>query len=237
VSVSGLPVSLVAYWAVLIGVFVTAFYSFRMFFLVFHGAPRMDKETESHVHESPWVVTVPLIALAVPSVLAGMYWVGPMLFGDFFAGSIFVLPQHDVLGQLGEAYTGVWGFIVHGVMVPPLWFALAGVAAAWYIYLKRPDIADNTARRFGWLHRVMLNKYGFDDFNQKVIAAGSLKLGRGLFRGGDQAVIDSWIINGTANAVGRLAARVRHIQTGFLYHYAFAMIIGLVALVGWVYLR
>ncbi len=237
VYASTLPGAGIAYWAVLLGVFVTAFYSFRMFFLVFHGEGRMDHHTREHLHETPWVVTGPLVMLAIPSVLAGAYWVGPMLFGDFFAGSIAVLPQHDVLAALGEGYTGVGGFIVHGLQAPALYLALAGVASAWFVYLKRPAIADAVATRFGWLHRFMLNKYGFDDFNEKVIAPATRWAGRALFKGGDQTVIDAWIINGSANAVGRFASRIRRVQTGFLYHYAFTMIIGLCLLVGWVYFR
>ncbi len=197
----------------------------------------MDEETRSHLHETPWVVTLPLVLLAIPSVLAGAYWVGPMVFGDFFAGAIQVLPQHDVLARMGEGYTGVWGFIVHGLQAPAVYLALAGVAAAWFIYLKRPLIADAAATKFGWLHRLLLNKYGFDDLNEKVIAPATRWAGQALFKGGDQTVIDTWIINGGAGAVGKLAGRLRRVQTGFLYHYAFAMIIGLVALVGWVYLR
>ena len=237
VHLSELPAAGIAYWAVLLGVFVTAFYSFRMFFLVFHGKERMDEDTRSHLHESPWVVTVPLILLAIPSVLAGLYWVEPMLFGDFFAGSIHVAPENDVLGRLGEGYTGIMGFIAHAFMVPALYLAAAGVFAAWFIYMKRPDIADKTAQRFGWLHRFMLNKYGFDDFNERFLAGGSRLLGGKLFKYGDQTVIDGWLINGTANMVGRIAGRVRKVQTGYLYHYAFAMIIGLCAVLGWLVLK
>ncbi|MEX1273802.1 MAG: NADH-quinone oxidoreductase subunit L [Gammaproteobacteria bacterium] len=234
---SSLPFAGVAYWAVLLGVFVTAFYSFRMFFLVFHGKPRMDDHTREHLHESPWVVTVPLVLLAIPSVIAGAVWVGPMLFGDFFGDSIFVLPAHDVLAHIGATYSGVWGFIVHGLMVPPVWLAAAGVLAAWFIYLRRPDIADATARRLGPLHRFMLNKYGFDDFNQAVFASGSRSLGRGLFRFGDQGVIDGWLVNGSAALIGRLSGAMRRLQTGYLYHYAFTMIIGVVGLVAWMTFR
>ena len=232
-----MPGASLAYWAVLLGVFVTAFYSFRMFFLVFHGKPRMDHHTQEHLHESPWVVTLPLVLLAIPSVIAGAIWAGPMLFGDFFGGSLTVAAGHDTLAELRAHWHGPWQFVLHGSTGWPTWLAAAGVLSAWFIYLRKPEIADNTARRFGWLHRFMLNKYGFDDFNQAVFAGGSRGLGRGLFRFGDQAVIDGWLVNGSAAVVYRLAGALRRVQTGYLYHYAFTMIIGVVGLVAWMYFR
>ena len=229
VGYSHLPGAGLVYWMVLLGVFITALYTFRMFFLVFHGKPRMDAHTRSHLHETPWVVTGPLIALAIPSVLAGFY-IGPVVFGDYFHGSITVAAEHDVLHELAHHFHGAFAFILHGLVAPPFWLALAGVVTAWAAYLWRPDIAAAVKGRTLWLHRLLENKYGFDDFNDKVFAKGGVGLGNRLWRFGDVRVIDDLVVNGTARSVGWLAARLRHIQTGYMYHYAFVMILGLVVL-------
>ena len=220
-----------SYFLVLISVFVTGLYSFRLLFLVFYGEERMDAHTREHLKESPWVVTVPLILLAIPSVLAG-YVVGPVLFGDYFAGSIYVAAEHDVLAQLGEGYHGVWGFILHGFMAPPFWLAVMGIATAYYVYMRRPQLADLAAQRLRVLYNILVHKYGFDDFNQLVFAGGGRALGRLLWRIGDVFVIDGLLVNGTAKTVGWISTKIRNLQTGYLYHYAFAMIIGLILLIG-----
>ena len=222
-----------AYVMVLTGVFVTALYSFRMFFLVFHGQERMDEHTRKHLHETPAVVTVPLIMLAIPSVLIGAMTVGPVLFGEWFEGVIFVGHEHDVLHHLGEHYSGVPGFVLHGVMGIPFWFAAAGVFTAWYLYLKRPDLPALVKRRLQLLYTILDRKYGFDDFNQAVFAGGSRRLGGLLWRFGDVRLIDGLMVNGSAKGVGWIAAVSRRIQTGYLYHYAFAMILGLLGLLTW----
>jgi NADH-quinone oxidoreductase subunit L len=232
VHASQIPGSGYAYAAVLIGVFVTALYSFRMYFLVFHGTPRMDHHTREHLHESPWVVTVPLILLAIPSVIAG-YAIGPVLFGDFFDGVLHVNPDRDVLAQLGAGYHGILGFVLHGVMGPPFWLAAAGVFTAWFIYMKNPGIAAAAARRFSGLHRLLENKYWMDEFNQAVFAGGAKGLGKGLWKIGDALLIDGLLVNGSARLVGAVAGIVRHVQTGHLYTYAFSMIIGLLLLLSW----
>jgi len=231
VHLSHTPGAGFAYFAVLIGVFITAFYSFRMFFLVFHGEERMDAHTREHLHESPWVVTGPLIALAVPSVFAGAMFIGPMLFGDFFEGAIFVSPERDVLGHLGEHFHGWFSFVLHGLTGPAFYLAAAGVVSAWYLYLKRPDIPAVIKERSGVLYTILEHKYGFDDFNEKVIAAGSRGLGRLLWQVGDVKLIDGFIVNGTARSVGWFSGVIRYLQTGFLYHYAFAMFLGLFVLI------
>jgi NADH-quinone oxidoreductase subunit L len=222
-----------AYACVLIGVFVTALYSFRMFFLVFHGKERIDEDARHHLHESPWVVTVPLILLAIPSIFIGWMTIGPLLFGDFFDGAIFVSPNHDVLGEMGAEFHGPLGFLLHGLTSPVLLLALAGVLVAWYLYLKEPLLPARIRSRFEFVYRVLDNKYYLDEFNQNVLAAGSRLLGQGLWRGGDMAVIDGILINGTASSIARAANVLRRLQTGYLYHYAFAMVIGLIVLVGW----
>ena len=221
-----------AYAALLFGVFITALYSFRMYFLVFHGKERMDEHTREHLRESPWVVTGPLIALAVPSVVIGAIFVGSMAFGDFFKNAIYVAPAHDVLGQLAEAFHGWWGMVLHSLGTAPFWLAAAGVGVAYYLYMVRIDLPDKIAERFSPVYRILVNKYGFDDFNDWFFAGGSRGIGKGLWRFGDVTFIDGFIVNGSARAVGWFSAVMRHLQTGYLYHYAFAMIIGLLLLFG-----
>jgi NADH-quinone oxidoreductase subunit L len=225
-----------AYWCVLIGVFVTALYSFRLVFMTFHGKERMDEHTREHLHESPWVVTLPLVALAIPSVLVGWFTIGPVALGDFFSGAIFQSPDGP-LAELGGGFHGPAGFVAHAFGGPAVYLAAAGVLAAWFLYLKRPDIPEQLKLRFATLYRVLEHKYYFDWFNENVIAAGARSLGRGLWKRGDESVIDGWLVNGSANAVGRLAGFIRHLQTGYLYHYAFAMVIGLSVLLAWLLLR
>lgn len=229
VHASHLPGAGLSYVLVLVSVFVTALYSFRLFFLVFYGEERMEEHTRAHLRESPWVVTVPLILLAIPSVIAG-YVVGPILFGSFFGGAIVVTPSHNVLAEAGEHYHGIGGYVIHGVLAPPFWLAMAGLASAWYFYLHRPDLADKLKRNLSLIYRVLEYKYGFDNFNETVFAGGGRALGRLLWRVGDVWVIDGFLVNGTARTVGWLSAKIRYLQTGYLYHYAFAMIIGLLLL-------
>jgi len=223
-----------AYVCVLLGVFVTALYSFRMFFLVFHGEERMDHHTKEHLHESPKVVTIPLILLAIPSIGVSWFTVGPWLFGDYFGDAIMVLPEHDVLGALGEHYHGLVSFILHGLMGPAFYLAMAGVGTAYYLYMIRPDLPEKIKARFEGIYRVLDNAYGADDFNDAFFAAGSRKTGHFFWQIGDVKAIDGFIVNGSAKAVGWVAGTIRHLQTGYLYHYAFAMIIGLLVLVSWI---
>jgi len=213
-----------------LGVFVTALYSFRLYFLVFHGKERMDEHTRHHLHETPAVVWLPLVLLAIPSVFIGWMTVEAVLFGDWFKGVILVAPHHDVLAQIGAHYHGQTGFVLHGLMAPPFWLAMGGLALAWFIYMIKPSIAAYAMARFGTLYRILDGKYGFDQLNMALFAGGSRALGRLLWRRGDQGLIDGLIINGSAQGVGRMAERLRLIQSGYLYHYAIAMILGLVVL-------
>ncbi len=222
----------IAYWAVLLGVFVTALYSFRMYFLVFHGKPRMDEHTRSHLHETPWVVTVPLIMLAIPSVLSG-YLIDPVVFGDYFAGAIHVLPRHDVLGEMAQHYHGPVSFVLHALQGPAVYLAAAGVFVAWFVYMQKPELADTVAQRFKGIYRVLVNKYYADDFNQTVFAGGARGTGWTLWKLGDVLLIDGLLVNGSARLVGWVSGKVRKIQTGYLYTYAFGMIIGLLLLLSW----
>ncbi|OOZ15458.1 NADH-quinone oxidoreductase subunit L [Solemya velum gill symbiont] len=222
-----------AYYLLVAGVFVTALYSFRMFFLVFHGNGPRDEHAKAHLHESPWVVTVPLVLLAIPSVVIGWFTIEPMLFGEFFKDAIYVDSANDVLAHMGEGYHGALGFVVHSVMQAPFWLALGGFLTAWYIYMMKPSIALDIKVRFDWLYTILDRKYGFDELFQYVFAGGSRMLGKIFWKGGDQFLIDGVAVNGSAHGVGWLASVARYLQTGFLNHYAIAMILGLIGLVGW----
>ena len=230
VGASTIPGAGFAYTAVLIGVFITALYSFRMFFLVFHGKERMDDHTREHLKESPLVVTVPLVLLAIPSLMIGYMTIEAMLFGGYFGDSIVVHESRDVLAQLGASFTSAGGFMVHGLITPAFWFAMAGLGTAWFVYMKRPDLADFAKQQCLPLFKLLDRNYGCDEFNDKVFAAGSRKLGNVLSKTGDAKLIDGFVVNGSANAVGWFASVARFTQTGYLYHYAFAMILGLVVL-------
>ncbi len=224
-----------AYWMVFGGVFVTAMYSFRMFFLVFFGKERMDDHTRSHLKESPLVVTIPLILLAIPSVIIGWYATQPLLFGNYFGNAISVLPNHDVLGELSGHFHGVGAMILHGFTSPVFAMAMGGVLLAAIMYLWLPNtLPALVARVLAVPKRVLEGGYGFDDFNNVVFAAGSRLIGRGFWRIGDVRLIDGLMVNGTANLIGLAAASWRRIQTGYLYHYAFVMILGLMGLMTWI---
>jgi NADH-quinone oxidoreductase subunit L len=238
VHLSTRPGHTYAYVCVLTGVFITALYTFRMFFMTFHGKPRMDHHTEEHLHESPWVVTVPLILLAIPSALIGWFTVEPVLFGGYFGGAIHVLPANDVLTQVGEEFHGSPGeFMWAAFSALPVWLAGLGAVTAWWFFLKRPDLADAAERRFKWLYTILVNKYGFDWFNEHVIVPAAQMLGGGLWRFGDQLVIDEGLVNGSARTVGWLGSVMRYAQSGYLYHYAFAMILGLASILVWLVWR
>jgi NADH-quinone oxidoreductase subunit L len=238
VHASTTPGHAIGYWAVLLGVFITSLYSFRLLLLVFHGPERIDHHTKEHLHESPWVITAPLIALAVPSVVIGWLTIGPVLFGDFFGSSIFVLEGQNPLEEIGAEYHGpagfVWHALTHGLA---FYLAAAGALTAWFLYIRRPDLPGLCTARLKGLHTVLVNKYYFDWFNENVIARGSRGLAQALWKVGDQTLIDGIAVNGSARLVGVLAVLGRHLQTGYLYHYAFAMIVGLAALAGWLVFR
>jgi len=243
VHASDLPGAGIAWIAVLLGVFITAFYSFRLLFMTFHGECRADEHTKEHLHETPRVVTVPLILLAIPSVLAGMMFFEPMLFGDYFREAIHVLPEHDTLHEVGEGYHGkhgaslIFAAIAHGFLTLPFWFAVGGIALAWFFYIRRPEMPAKVSERFGFVHSILEKKYGFDQFNERVFASGAQSVGSFLSRVSDSRIIDGLIVNGTATSIGRLSAVVRRIQSGYVYHYAFVMIIGLVGLMSWMLFR
>jgi NADH-quinone oxidoreductase subunit L len=238
VHASATPGAGYAYWCVLLGVFVTALYSFRLLFLVFHGKERIDAHAKAHLHEPPWVVWAPLVALAIPSVLIGWFTIEPVLFGEFFGESIFVLEGHDALEPVAEEFHGSGEFVLHAFTVPgALYLAILGALTAWFLYIKRPDLPGKLREAMKPAYRVLDNKYYFDWFNENVLARTTRGLGGLLWKVGDRGLIDGLIVNGSARTVGVLSGVVKRVQTGFLYHYAFVMVIGLVAMVGWFVLR
>jgi NADH-quinone oxidoreductase subunit L len=249
------PGATFAYYAAVIGVFITAFYSFRMYFLVFHGKERWKEIKHGHAiegqdkhdehahddadhdhhhglsandnpHESKWVVTAPLILLAVPSVLIGLFAIQPMLFGDYFKDVIFVDPKHESMAELAKEFHGWFAMATHALTTLPFWLMVAGIASAYYCYLVNPAVPAMVKRVFSPLYTLLDNKYYMDRFNEIVFAGGARGLGKGLWKGGDQAIIDGVLINGSARLVGAIARIVRWIQTGYIYHYAIAMIVG-----------
>ena len=247
---STIPGSGFAYFAVLAGVFVTAFYSFRMYFLVFHGKEKWrevkhDAHDDAHddhdhhhglsptddPHEPGWVVKLPLILLAIPSLFVGYVAIEPMLYGEFFKGVIFVdAAAHPAMHELTHHWHTIFhsaaGMALHGLMSVPFALAASGVAVAWFFYMKRPDIPAAIQKRFALINTILENKYGFDSFNDRFFAAGSRFIGNKLWQIGDVKIIDGALVNGTANLIGKLSGIVRKLQTGLIYHYAFAMIIG-----------
>ncbi|MHB1952077.1 MAG: proton-conducting transporter membrane subunit, partial [Acidiferrobacteraceae bacterium] len=216
-----------AYWALTVGVFVTALYSFRMLFLAFYGEPRMDHHLQEHLKESPWVITLPLVLLAIPAAVSGMLFVKPVLSGDFFGSSIMVAPQDNVLAGIAARYHGLGLFVVNALESPPIYLALAGIVVAWYLYVAAPHLPGVIRKRFRLVYDILNNKYGFDEFNEVVFAGGARSLGRLLWTVGDVRIIDGLMVNGTARLVGWASARLRRVQSGYIYHYAFAIIVGL----------
>jgi len=248
-TVAGHTYALVALTA---GVFVTALYSFRMLFLAFHGEERFRhpppvdaaKEEPAHdehagpPHESPWVITVPLILLAIPSIYAGWAYVDPVLFGDFFGSSIAIGPQHAGMATLREEWRGAGDFIAHGLAGAPFWFALAGIGVAWLLYIQRPELPAKIQARARALYALLANNYYIDRFNDWFFAGGFRRTGTFFSDVGDRSVIDGFFVNGSARMVGAASAALRLIQSGYMYLYAFAMILGVfIALFWWVVLR
>jgi NADH-quinone oxidoreductase subunit L len=238
VHLSKTPFAGFAWLAVTACVFVTAFYTFRLVFYAFHGKERFESHAHEHEHgdhhdhaphESPAVITVPLVLLAVPSICAG-WLIGPILYEDYFGSSIVVAASHPGLREMAEAFHGVVPMMTHAVKTVPFWLTLAGIAAAWYLYILKPELPGRLRQKAGVLVTILEEKYGFDRFNDWFFAGGARKLGTGLWRFGDVAVIDGLMVNGTARLIGWFAGVVRLVQSGFIYHYAFFMIIGVFVL-------
>jgi NADH-quinone oxidoreductase subunit L len=250
VHFSNLPGAGFAHFAVLAGVFVTAFYSFRMYFLVFHGKERYDQNPHAHhdhhddghdahheehkPHESPWVVTVPLVLLAIPSVVIGFLMIEPMLFGDFFKDAIHVnLEKHPAMQELAKLFHGPAQMALHGLSTAPFWLALSGVLLAYYMYMVNPALPAAIKNKVQPIYNLLENKYYLDWFNENVLARGARALGMGLWKGGDQALIDGAVVNGSWRLVGWLSVLVRRLQSGYIYHYAFGMILGIFVLMSY----
>jgi NADH-quinone oxidoreductase subunit L len=246
VEASRLPGAGFAAFAVVAGVFVTAFYSFRMYFLVFHGPERFHHKPfppaddhghhgEHHEpHESPWVVTVPLLLLAIPSVVIGYLTIQPLLFGDFFKDAIFVNGDlHPAMKELSASFHGATAMALHAFSTAPFWLAVAGVALSYYMYMINPALPAAIKRMFHPVYVLLENKYYMDWINENILARLTRGLGSVLWKVGDQAIIDGTAVNGSARLVGVFAAVTRRVQTGYLYHYALAMIVGLFALLTW----
>ena len=241
---SHLPGAGFASFAVLAGVFITAFYSFRMYFLVFHGKERFDQNPDAHhghghghhnepqrPHESPWVVTVPLVLLAIPSVVIGFMTIEPMLFGEFFKGSIFINGEkHQALEEMAKAFHGPVQMAWHALTTLPFWLALAGVATSYYMYMVNPALPTAIKKAVMPVYTLLENKYYLDWFNENVLARGARAIGTGLWKGGDEYVIDGGLVNGSWKLVDWVSGTVRRVQTGYLYHYALGMILGVFVL-------
>ncbi|WP_154224500.1 NADH-quinone oxidoreductase subunit L [Marinicella rhabdoformis] len=223
----------VAYVAVLLGVFVTALYSFRLLYLTFHGKERMDNHTKEHLKESPWVVTLPLILLAIPSIFIGWIAIEPMLFGGFLDDAIHVNASNDVVKEIGLYLfkDGPGAFALHGLMTPAFWLAFAGFAVATYIYMKNIALAGKIKKQLSPVVRILENKYGFDAFNQKFIAGGSVKLGEWLWKWSDSKLIDGIIVNGSAKVVNAVSKMFRSLQSGYVYHYALVMVVSVIVFI------
>ncbi len=239
-----------ANFAVLAGVFITAFYSFRMYFLVFHGKERYDEapHDEHHhddhghghdakPHESPWVVTVPLILLAIPSVILGYFGIGEFVHGGWFKGIIAVTKEHDTVGELTRNFHGAMAMAIHGLTSLPFLLAMLGVGLSYYLYVINPALPAKLRTQFSGIVKILEEKYYFDRFNDFFFAGGARKLGEGLFRYGDSAIIDGALVNGSAKGIGLLSGVMRHLQTGYIYHYAFVMVAGVLAFLTWLLLR
>lgn len=235
VAFADIPFGNFAYYCVLATVFVTALYTFRLLFMTFHGQPRMDEHTKSHLHESPWVVTLPLIILAIPTVCAG-WFIGPIVFGDYFDNVIHVLPEHAAIEKLGAEFTGVFGMMVHALSTAPFWLSLAGIVTAWFLYTVKTDIPGKLKSVFKPIYTVLDRKYYIDELYSWLFAGGTRKLGTVFWKIGDVKLIDGLMVNGSARLVGWIATVVRRFQTGYIYHYAFTMIVGIFAILTlWLY--
>ena len=232
---TALPGGNFAYLCVLFTVFITAFYTFRLMFMTFHGKLRMDQHTKEHLHESSWVVTLPLAILAIPTISGG--WViGSMLFGDYFGGSILITLQHNVIGNMAAQFHGIWGMMSHSLITVPFWFSMSGIFAAWYFYLVKTELPEKIKKASGPLYTLLDRKYFIDEFYSWFFAGGARILGGWLWKFGDVKIIDGFFVNGAARLVVLTATLVRRFQSGYIYHYAFTMIVGVCVLMSlWLY--
>lgn len=237
-KLSTVPGATYAFYCVTAGVFVTAVYTFRAFFMTFHGKPRMSDETLSHVHESPWVVTLPLVLLAIPSIGLGAYLIAPMLFHTptILGNSVTVLAQYNVIEKIGTEFHGAFDMATHAVDTLPFWLASAGILTAFVFYILYPSLPALVAKRFPIIYNILINKYGFDTFNERFFVKGGLGIGDVLYTVSDQKFIDGLIVNGSAKSVKWFSSKARLLQSGYLYHYATVMVLGLLIFLVWLIL-
>lgn len=235
VHVSTIPGAHYAYYCVLLGAFVTAFYTFRAFFMTFHTNERMDDHTRKHLHESPAVVWLPLVILAIPSVILGWYLIGPLLFNanGLLGNTVYVSQAHNTLAQMASDYHGPWQMMLHAIYTLPFWLAIAGIVCAWVSYIAVPVIPAFFAKHFSVLRTILIHKYGFDDFNNLVFVRGGRKLANWLFQVGDVKILDDYMVNGSGRLIEWLSNTTRRLQSGYLYHYALAMVLGVLVFLGW----
>jgi NADH-quinone oxidoreductase subunit L len=235
VHFSDIPGANFAYFCVLVTVFVTAFYTFRMLFMTFHGSPRMDQHTKEHLHESPWVITLPLVILVIPAIGAG-WLIELMLFGNYFGDSIQIGSQHEAVAKMEAQFHGIWGMMSHALTTLPFWFLLGGIFTAWYFYMVKTDMPGKIKQKFGPIYTLLDRKYYIDEFYSWLFAGGARALGRGFWKFGDVKIIDGFFVNGSARVVVWAATLIRQFQSGYIYHYAFTMIVGVFVLLSfWLY--
>ena len=226
VHFANIPGAEFAYFCVLTTVFVTALYTFRLIFMTFHGQPRMDSHTKEHLHESPWVVTLPLVVLAIPTVISG-WFIGSIVFGDYFANAIYIASAHDAIEKLRVEFTGIGGMMIHALSTAPFWLSVAGIFTAWFLYSARTEIPEKIKYMLYPLYQLLDRKYYIDELYSWLFAGGTRTLGNTLWKYGDIKLIDGFFVNGTARIVAFTASMVRRFQTGYIYHYAFTMIVGI----------
>lgn len=239
VQYAKIPGASYAYICLLLGSFVTALYTFRALFLTFHGNTRLDKEKQAHVHESPWVIWLPLVVLAVPSIVLGGLLIEFILGNqpDLLGNALFILPKYDVIKQLAAHYEGALTMALTAYAHPPFWLALAGIFTAWICYVKSPQLPAMLATRFKRFYQILLNNYGFDRFYQCLFVKGSVKLATKLYHIADVKLIDDLLVNGSGRVISHLSEITRRTQSGNLFWYAFMMVLGLVGFLLWLLLR
>lgn len=238
-GLSQIPGSQYAYFCVVLGAMVTALYTFRALFMTFHGKPRMDKHTWSHAHESPWSVCIPLIALAIPSVVLGFMLYMPMLFTQpsWLSKSLFILPEHNVLAEMAKEIISPWQAVRHVLSSLVFWLTIAAIVIAWIMYIAVPTIPAYLVRWLAWPYRVLMNKYGFDALNDALFVRGLKKLGQFFYHVGDQKLIDGLFVNGSGIAMRWISQKGRALQNGYLYHYVTVMFLGLLCFLCWLLLK
>jgi NADH-quinone oxidoreductase subunit L len=237
IHLANMPGAQYAYCCVLLGAFVTAFYIFRAFFLVFHTQERMDAHTREHLQESPWTIWLPLVVLAIPSIAAGAMLANKLFASsnNLFGNSIVVLTHPNILHDLAETYQqSMFSLITEALHNLPFWFSIAGIVLAWLCYIQFPQLPAFFSQRFAWIYKLLLSKYGFDDFNQLVLVRGTQKISDVFFRVGDVKILDDKMVNGSGRVIAWLSRTARKLQSGYLYHYAFIMVLGLLVFLAWI---